>query len=112
MPETTYMEVDPRRDHSWHVPRPDMSKHIGTPNVCSSCHEDKGTDWAIQTLAQWFPDSNYQNSQHYGIAFYAADIGHPAAADALSYIAQDINQASIVRRQHYKEWRTTKDKIA
>ncbi|WP_112479196.1 multiheme c-type cytochrome [Vibrio variabilis] len=97
MPETTYMEVDPRRDHSWHVPRPDMSKHIGTPNVCSSCHEDKGTDWAIQTLAQWFPDSNYQNSQHYGIAFYAADIGHPAAADALSYIAQDINQASIVR---------------
>ncbi|GMQ48926.1 multiheme c-type cytochrome [Vibrio sp. 10N] len=97
MPETTYMEVDPRRDHSWHVPRPDMSKHIGTPNVCTSCHEDKDAEWASKALSQWFPDSSYQNSQHYGIAFYAADIGHPAAADALSYIAQDINQLPIVR---------------
>ncbi|GAL30376.1 probable deca-heme c-type cytochrome [Vibrio variabilis] len=97
MPETTYMEVDPRRDHSWHIPRPDMSKHIGTPNVCTACHEDKDADWASETLVQWFPKSNYQNTQHYGVAFYAADIGHPAAADALSYIAQDVNQPSIVR---------------
>lgn len=26
MSETVYMEVDPRRDHSWHVPRPQHSK--------------------------------------------------------------------------------------
>ncbi|MEP4684828.1 MAG: HEAT repeat domain-containing protein, partial [Rhodopirellula bahusiensis] len=38
MPHTTYMEVDPRRDHSLRVPRPDMSVSIGTPNACSSCH--------------------------------------------------------------------------
>ncbi|EMB14969.1 HEAT repeat domain-containing protein [Rhodopirellula europaea] len=38
MPHTTYMEVDPRRDHSLRVPRPDLSVSIGTPNACSSCH--------------------------------------------------------------------------
>jgi len=38
MPETTYMKVDPRRDHSLRVPRPDLSVRLGTPNACSRCH--------------------------------------------------------------------------
>ncbi len=38
MPHTTYMEVDPRRDHSLRVPRPDLSVKLGTPNACSHCH--------------------------------------------------------------------------
>ncbi len=38
MPSTTYMEVDPRRDHSLRVPRPDLSVAFGTPNACSACH--------------------------------------------------------------------------
>lgn len=38
MPETTYMEVDPRRDHSIRIPRPDLSVSIGTPNACTRCH--------------------------------------------------------------------------
>ena len=38
MPERTYMAVDPRRDHSLRVPRPDLSVSIGTPNACSGCH--------------------------------------------------------------------------
>lgn len=38
MPETTYMEVDPRRDHSIRVPRPDLSIALGTPNACTRCH--------------------------------------------------------------------------
>jgi len=38
MPETTYMAVDPRRDHSLRVPRPDLSIALGTPNACTRCH--------------------------------------------------------------------------
>ena len=41
MPPTTYMEVDPRHDHSLRVPRPDLSVLIGTPNACSGCHLDE-----------------------------------------------------------------------
>jgi tetratricopeptide (TPR) repeat protein len=44
MPVTTYMAVDHRRDHSFRVPRPDLSVKLGTPNACTQCHlglEDK-----------------------------------------------------------------------
>ena len=97
MPETTYMGVDARRDHSWQIPRPDLSKNIGTPNVCTQCHDDKTADWADKQLGQWFPDSRYRNQPHFAVAFYAADINYRDAAKALSYTAQDINQAAIIR---------------
>lgn len=41
MPATTYMMLDHRRDHSFRVPRPDLSVSLGTPNACSSCHIDE-----------------------------------------------------------------------
>lgn len=97
MPETTYMEVDPRRDHSWHVPRPDISQHIKTPNVCTSCHEDKTDQWANKQIGQWFPDSKYRNQQHFAVAFYADSIGHRGAEDALAYSAQDSSLSNIIR---------------
>jgi tetratricopeptide (TPR) repeat protein len=42
MPETTYMKVDARRDHSFRIPRPDLSLLLGTPNACTSCHLNPG----------------------------------------------------------------------
>ncbi|MEX2175006.1 MAG: ammonia-forming cytochrome c nitrite reductase subunit c552 [Pirellulaceae bacterium] len=42
MPETTYMAVDPRRDHSFRIPRPDLSVKLGTPNACTGCHLKEG----------------------------------------------------------------------
>ncbi|MCE9544864.1 MAG: hypothetical protein K8T25_05005, partial [Planctomycetia bacterium] len=38
MPTTHYMVVDPRRDHSIRIPRPDLSVKFGTPNACTGCH--------------------------------------------------------------------------
>ncbi len=62
MPETTYMSIDARRDHSLRVPRPDMSVKYSTPNACTQCHleparlspENQGKvnqylDWIIET---------------------------------------------------------------
>lgn len=40
MPATTYMEIDPRRDHRFGLPRPDLSEQLDLPNACSNCHED------------------------------------------------------------------------
>ncbi|CAH0529656.1 multiheme c-type cytochrome [Vibrio hippocampi] len=97
MPETTYMQVDPRRDHSWHVPRPDLSEHLGTPNVCTQCHDDNSNTWAMNKLKQWYPNSQYQQSQHFAVAFYAHEIGHQGAENALAYIAQNHNEAAIIR---------------
>lgn len=97
MPETTYMQVDPRRDHSWHVPRPDLSEHLGTPNVCTDCHTDQTNQWATQKVKAWFPDSPRYKERHFAIAFYAADIGYRGAEDALSLTAQDAKQSDIIR---------------
>src|SRR5262249_6680361 len=38
MPTRTYMVIDVRRDHSFRVPRPDLSLKYGTPNACNQCH--------------------------------------------------------------------------
>ena len=38
MPQTTYMAVDPRRDHSFRLPRPDLSVKFQSPNACTGCH--------------------------------------------------------------------------
>ena len=38
MPARTYMVVDQRHDHSFRVPRPDLSVKLGTPNACNDCH--------------------------------------------------------------------------
>ncbi|GAM64221.1 probable deca-heme c-type cytochrome [Vibrio ishigakensis] len=69
MPETTYMQVDPRRDHSWQIPRPDLSEHLGTPNVCTDCHTDQTNQWAAQQVRAWFPDSPRYKERHFAIAF-------------------------------------------
>jgi len=53
MPATTYMSVDPRRDHSMRVPRPDLSLVLGTPNACTGCHADRDALWALESLRAW-----------------------------------------------------------
>lgn len=58
MPETTYMQVDARRDHRFGIPNPHDSAAIGTPNACLNCHVDNDNDWAINTLEKWFPNSS------------------------------------------------------
>lgn len=38
MPGRTYMDLDFRHDHSFRIPRPDLSVKWGTPNACTACH--------------------------------------------------------------------------
>jgi hypothetical protein len=51
MPTRTYMVVDPRRDHSIRIPRPDLSVSLGTPNACNGCHADKSLQWAADQIS-------------------------------------------------------------
>ncbi len=53
MPERTYMVVDPRRDHSFRVPRPDLSAQTGVPHACATCHADRSDAWAADALREW-----------------------------------------------------------
>lgn len=60
MPQTTYMGNDPRHDHTFRVPRPDLSVQYGTPNACNKCHTDKSAQWAAAAVKKWYgPDRAY-----------------------------------------------------
>lgn len=97
MPETTYMEVDARRDHAWHIPRPELAQKLGTPDTCLSCHEDKDSHWSLQHTQSWFPESKALEEQPFAPIFSAIDQGYQEAAAALSHIAQNASNAAIIR---------------
>lgn len=102
MPETTYMTIDDRRDHGWHLPRPDLAKKLASPDVCLSCHEHKDSNWSSQMLKQWQPLANWLNKnktdeKHFAPVFAAADNGYSKISSALSHIAQSKQYAPIIR---------------
>jgi predicted CXXCH cytochrome family protein len=96
MPERTYMLVDPRRDHSFRVPRPDLSDALGTPNACIQCHADRSNAWAAETVLEWYgPDR--RDSRHFGEAIHLGRTGAPGAAEALEALGRDETQPAIAR---------------
>ena len=96
MPATTYMVVDPRRDHSLRVPRPDLSVSLGVPNACNSCHDKKDAKWAADALRQWY-GHDAQGLQNFASTFRNAELGKPGAGASLAAIAADASQPPIAR---------------
>ena len=96
MPARTYMQLDVRHDHSFRVPRPDLSVELGTPNACTDCHAGKPARWAADTVARWFPKGR-SGAPHYARALDAGRRGAPGAAEALAALAGDAAQPAIVR---------------
>lgn len=102
MQTRTYMVVDPRHDHTFRVPRPDLSVTLGTPNACNDCHHDKPADWAAAAVEQWFgPDR--KSFQTYGAAFHAARTDAADAAALLGIIAADKNVPAVARASALSE---------
>jgi predicted CXXCH cytochrome family protein len=95
MPTRTYMVVDPRRDHSFRVPRPDLTVELGVPNACNQCHTDETAEWAAAAVDEW--TGGAEPAAHFGRAFAAAQAGDPAALVALAEVAIDPDQPSVVR---------------
>ena len=95
-PKRTYMVVDPRLDHAFRVPRPDLSTETGAPNACNLCHKDRDAKWAAAAVAKWYGPQR-RAEHHYGQAFAAARDARPGAAEALQRVAADRAQPGIVR---------------
>ncbi|MEW7989770.1 MAG: multiheme c-type cytochrome [Candidatus Thiodiazotropha sp.] len=73
MPERYFMIVDGRRDHSFRIPRPDLTEKLGMPNACNSCHKDKSPPWAISEITKRYPEGEL-NTRHFAEIFSAADM--------------------------------------
>lgn len=98
MVERTYMVVDPRRDHSMQIPRPDLSDKLETPNACIRCHDhkDKSNKWAAEYCQKWYGDLQ-EGQTHYGEVFYAGRRGYPEARAGLLLLASEENQPPMIR---------------
>ncbi|WP_342806260.1 ammonia-forming cytochrome c nitrite reductase subunit c552 [Alteromonas sp. M12] len=95
MPETTYMGVDDRRDHSLTIPRPDLSVTYGTPNACNQCHQDQSAQWAAKNVQQWHgkPKSLPQGEQAY------IDLMHQGYLPLQAHFALiNDEQLSVIKR--------------
>ncbi|MFT7620639.1 MAG: tetratricopeptide (TPR) repeat protein, partial [Planctomycetota bacterium] len=96
MPERTYMVVDPRRDHRFGSPRPDVSKSIGTPNACSTCHQDKDISWTLTAFEKWYGTTRKSQIDH-GILFALGRAQDPRATPGLLSLSSDPETAAITR---------------
>lgn len=97
MPTTTYMQVDPRHDHSFRIPRPDLTTSLGVPNSCTmACHADRTAEWAADRIRQ---ATGRAPSAVPAMAstFAALDSGDVEASGLLQEIVADSEQPAIAR---------------
>lgn len=92
MPERNYMGVDGRRDHGFRIPRPALSRRIGSPDVCTGCHIGKTYEWAQAELDQRFPQGRHGEA-HFG-DWFAEPSQHLAE---LTDLAGDSAVPDIIR---------------
>jgi len=102
MPERTYMVVDRRHDHSFRVPRPDLSVKLGTPNACNDCHRDKPAAWAAAAIETWHGPSR-KGLQTYAEAFHASWTDQAEAAALLAIVASDRQAPAFARASALSE---------
>lgn len=96
MRSETFMVVDPRRDHSFRVPRPDLTTRLDSPNACNDCHSDETAEWAAAQVGAWYPQGR-QTTFHYGEALHAARTWSTDGSMLLRRVLDDAEQPAIAR---------------
>ena len=99
MPARTYMGVDSRNDHSFRIPRPDISVEMKeVPNACNLCHTDKDAVWAADAVKKWYGKTpvGKQNFAHALQALRTNAQGAPKALyEVLMGDAPNIAKATV-----------------
>ncbi len=92
----TYMGVDVRHDHSFRVPRPDLTAAMGTPNTCTDCHADRSAGWAAAAVERWY-GAGRSAKPHYAEVLQAGRESAPGASLVLAELAGEPAVPAIVR---------------
>jgi Tfp pilus assembly protein PilF len=100
MPNTTYMGVDDRRDHSFRIPRPDLNHKTNSPDACTMCHVDQNPQWAAGQINDWF-GADRTKETHYGEILNAVFLGEANAEQKLKKLILDIDVPVIIRGSAY-----------
>ncbi|MFT6987695.1 MAG: tetratricopeptide (TPR) repeat protein [Psychromonas sp.] len=95
MPETTYMGVDARRDHSFSVPNATLSHQYDSPDTCLSCHKDKDAQWSINAYKTLFGEVAPRSQTAHWYALFRA--GKLADINKLWQVVDDKALPAIKR---------------
>jgi predicted CXXCH cytochrome family protein len=96
MPATTYMQIDVRNDHSFRIPRPDLSIAYGVPNACNSCHGDKSANWSAEALSKLGRLSSAEQT-HWSELYASTEYPNNSSIAVLASIAADTAIPVIIR---------------
>ena len=94
MPGKVYMGNDFRRDHSFRIPRPDLTSQFDTPNACNNCHQDKSSEWAAEAVVSWFGE---QRPPHFSESLVRVADNPKVDANKLLALLSDQGQPAIAR---------------
>jgi predicted CXXCH cytochrome family protein len=109
MPSKVFMGVDYRRDHSFKIPRPDLSDEFGTPNACVQCHNDKSNQWASDKLKGWHGEPKQLSVNENNLLKLRS--GEVLSLQQQLSIANDTSLPAISRATAIEMLRTSQQKI-
>jgi predicted CXXCH cytochrome family protein len=95
-PEQNYMVNDGRHDHSFRLPRPDLSQTLASPNACTQCHQKQKPEWAASMMDKWY-GKDWRKRAHFGTTLQAGAKLGIKALPALLELAQNQASPTIVR---------------
>ena len=96
MPQTNYMIVDGRHDHSIRIPRPDLSLTTGSPNACNNCHASESFTWADKKMKRWY-GKDWVPGWHFGETLSDASKGAVGVSRDLAALAASSKLPAIAR---------------
>ena len=96
MPARNYMVIDARRDHSFRIPRPDLSAETGATNACLNCHSEETNAWTAAAMEDWYGKPS-ASALHYGLALQAGRNQAGGQRGLIGKLVDSRNEPGIVR---------------
>ena len=105
LPQMNFMITDRRYDHNIHIPRPQLTLDLGTPNACNLCHnrreKKENAAWAQHWIGQWYPPENgiqrgrLVPGEHYAYAFSEGMRQSPQGLALLEKVIRERDTAKV-----------------
>lgn len=100
MSEVNWRLLNRRRDHTFAPPVPELTARFGTPDACTTCHDDRPPEWAVRVMDKWYgPRDRDRRARAVARAeaMYRGAISDPAALPALAKTLGERPAGMVVR---------------
>ena len=100
MSDVNWRLLTRRRDHTFQPPVPEMTAAYGVPNACTTCHDTRTPEWAVETMNAWYGDGDRARRSavvRRADAMYRAGSGDRSAIPGLVQVLSQPAQGVVVR---------------